>query len=232
MQIDTNFNFLSDTPVGKDIDAYSPTLKQFHKTLWNKPLPGGAQFELSDKHPKTYLHHRSELGEFSLSSDLIGITYRGIKKVSSVVDKFASEEIEAFYHQCCTIGAFIIFPSNRINMKMTINGARGCSSRIGDRFDLTLECIRRHFAGEKSPLDETLERYSSFFDLFESFEGYVDFFLLQDLASPDYQSIRYFMPFEDFDATPFPQDRETYEVFMSRTKDFVTKRNSRISAQV
>ncbi|WP_113903400.1 DUF6994 family protein [Brevibacterium celere] len=34
----------------------------------------------------------------------------------------------------------------------TINGARGLHPRIVDRFDLTLECIRRHYRGEPSPL--------------------------------------------------------------------------------
>ena len=63
---------------------------------------------------------------------------------------------------------------------MTINGARGVNGKIKDRFDLTLECIRRHYTSEKSPLSDTLQRYSPFFNLFENFQGYVDFFLLQD----------------------------------------------------
>ena len=36
-----------------------------------------------------------------------------------------------------------LFPGNQIGRKMTINAARGCHPRINDRFDLTVECIRR-----------------------------------------------------------------------------------------
>jgi hypothetical protein len=38
-----------------------------------------------------------------------------------------------------------------------------------------------HYARQSSPLGETLARYDDFFAFFEDFNGYVDFFLLQDL---------------------------------------------------
>lgn len=41
-------------------------------------------------------------------------------------------------------------------------------------FDLTVEC-RRHYAGEVSPLSDTLGRYSDFFALFGDFKGFVKF---------------------------------------------------------
>ena len=77
----------------------------------------------------------------------------------------------------------MVFPGNQVDGKMTINGARGCHPRIRDRFDLTLECIRRHYLGEPSPLSDTLARYADFFGLFGDFAGYVDFFHLQDLVN-------------------------------------------------
>ena len=46
----------------------------------------------------------------------------------------------------------MVFPANRIEKKNTINGARGVHPRIADRFDLTAECIRRHYLGIESPL--------------------------------------------------------------------------------
>lgn len=51
-------------------------------------------------------------------------------------------------------------------------------NRWADRFDLTLECIRRHYLGQRSPLGETLARYRDFFALFEDFSGYVEFFMV------------------------------------------------------
>ncbi len=61
--IDINFDVYSDTPKGKDPDSHSPTLRTYYKSLWSKPLPNGANFDLNDNSPKI-LHHKSELGEF------------------------------------------------------------------------------------------------------------------------------------------------------------------------
>ena len=52
--------------------------------------------------------------------------------------------------------------------------------------DLTLECIRRHYAGgPESPLADVLTAYADFFALFDGFKEFVDFFLFQDLVTPD-----------------------------------------------
>lgn len=59
-------------------------------------------------------------------------------------------------------------------------GARGLHPRIADRFDLTLECFRRPYAGETSPLAAALARYAQFFHLFRDFPGYVEFLLPHD----------------------------------------------------
>ena len=69
--IDITFDFRADTPPGKDPDDRSPTLRRYHQILWSKPFPSGAPFELDVTTPGTYLHHLSELGEFSLSSDAV-----------------------------------------------------------------------------------------------------------------------------------------------------------------
>lgn len=68
--IDTAFDFRSDAR-GRDPDTHSPTLRDYHRLLWSKSLPGGAAFNLSDASPGAYLHHRSDLGEFFLSSDSV-----------------------------------------------------------------------------------------------------------------------------------------------------------------
>ena len=94
----------------------------------------------------------------------------------------------------------MVFPANRVDGKMTINQRRvDVTTRIKDRFDLTVECIRRHYLEEPSPLSDTLARYADFFGLFGDFAGYVDFFHLQDLVNEDTSTVKFFMPFEDFD---------------------------------
>jgi hypothetical protein len=227
-QIDIKFDFYSDSPSGKDPDTYSPTLRQYHKLLWSKPLPNGVTFGLADTTPKVYLHHQSDLGDFRLSSDAFGHTYKNTKKMAHIINQIPSEEIDSFFAICSTIGAYIIFPSNRIEGKMTINGARGCSAKIGDRFDLTLECIRLHYVNGISPLGEVFQRYSDFFDLFRNFQGYVDFFLLQDLVAKDYATINFWVPFNSFDDPPLPTTVEEYQVYKRNVTDSILARNQRM----
>ena len=225
--IDINFNMFSDTPEGKDPDSYSPTLRSYHKILWSKKLPIGMMFDL-DIETRQLLHHKSDLGEFFLSSDAVGHTYKNIQSMSNIINKIPSEEIDSFYSLCSTIGAYIIYPSKRVDNQMTINGARGTNGKIKDRFDLTLECIRCHYINEKSPLSDTLQRYSSFFNLFENFQGYIDFFLLQDLVVEDYSSIKYLIPFESFENSPLPGDVDEYKLYKKNMTDFISARNQRI----
>ena len=226
--IDTNFRFRSDTPSGKDPDASSPTLRRYHKLLWSKPLPSGVDFNLTNTTAKPYLHHKSELGEFFLSSDAIGLTYSRRSDMAHIVNQIPSSEIDVFFGICSTIGAYIIFPSNKVHKKMTINGSRGINHKIKDRFDLTLECIRRHYSNEGSPLSDTLQRYNDFFSLFQNFQGYVDFFLLQDLVKDDYLSIKFCLPFVGFDNPALPENIQGYRLYKENVTDFVLARNQRI----
>jgi len=92
--VDINFDVYSDTPKGKDPDSYSATLRKYHQILWNKPLPNGLRFDLDDNTPRL-LHHKSELGEFLLSSDSIGHTYSKVKSLSHIVAQIPSEEINS-----------------------------------------------------------------------------------------------------------------------------------------
>src|ERR1700737_2323869 len=70
-RIDTSFDFRWDTPKDRDPAELSPTPRRDHQRLWSKPLPGGAAFELVTNTPSAYLHHKSEIGEFFLSSDSV-----------------------------------------------------------------------------------------------------------------------------------------------------------------
>ena len=225
--IDINFDVYSDTPEGKDPDSFSPTLRKYHKILWSKSLPNNKKFYLNLDTPKL-LHHKSALGEFFLSSDSIGHTYSRVKKISHIIDEISHAEIDNFFSICSTIGAYIIFPAKRINNKMTINGARGVNHKIQDRFDLTLECIRRLYLNQQSPLTDVLERNANFFKLFSDFRGYVDYFLLQDLVEVDYEEIKFWSSFDNFETAPLPKDKYEYLSYKSKLQDFVQARNQRI----
>ena len=225
--IDINFDVYSDTPKGKDPDAFSLKLRQYHQILWSKPLPNNEEFYLDLDIPKL-LHHKSSLGEFYLSSDSIGHTYSKVKKMSHIINEVSQAEIDSFFSICSTIGAYIIFPAKRIENKMTINGARGVNHKIQDRFDLTLECIRRLYLNQQSPLTQVLERNANFFELFSDFRGYADFFLLQDMLENDCETIKFWSNFDNFETTPLPKDIDEYLSYKSKLIDFVQARNQRI----
>lgn len=228
--IDTTFDFRTDAG-GRDPDAHSPTLRRYHKNLWSKPLPSGQIFLLDDTTPGVYLRHRSDLGEFFLSSDSVMPTFTRWISLRPITGQIPEEDNEAFRTIGYTIGAMMVFPGNRIDGKMTINGARGFNRKIADRMDLTLECIRRHYRRASSPLGDTLGRYGDFFALFGDFRGYADFFLLQDLVTDDYSAIKFFMPFDDFRTASVPGDVDTYKEYRRLSIEFIKARNRRIAAQ-
>jgi hypothetical protein len=230
--IDINFDFHSDTPANKDPDSRSPTLRNYHKLLWSKTLPNGQFLELLDTKPKTYLYHRSNQGEFYLGSDAITHSYRKVKRMSHVISQVPPEMVSSLFATGSTIGAYTIFPSNRINNHMTINQARGVNQRIWDRFDLTLECIRLFYENKESPLYSVLQRYSEFFKLFCDFKGYVEFFLFQDLVSSNYSSVKYHLQHCDFDDTPLPRNKNEYLEYRENTIKFVKARAQRMLASV
>lgn len=236
--IDVNFDFTTDTPnfwqtywndeiggVFVDPDSQSKTLKKYHKTIWSKQLPNGEFMNLIEGYGKSYLSWK----HFRFGSDSIIASFRYekyrymIKQVMNTLPNY-KEFIEDYTRKSYTIGGSIIFPK----MKGSINQVRGCNPFIRDRFDLTLECIRKYYNNEISPLYDTLVKNKTFFDLFVNFKGYVDFFYLQDLVSDDYCSIKFLLGDGNFDKNPFPKSVNKYLLWINNQLDFVKKRNERI----
>jgi hypothetical protein len=228
-QIDIAFDFRSDTPPGKDPDAVSPTLRRHHKLLWSKPLPSGVVFGLADTTRGAYLHHSSRLGDFWLASDAVVPDFTKEARISHIIEQIP-EQLATFIGISYTIGGMMLFPGNRIGGQMTINGARGFHPRIKDRFDLTVECIRRHYLNEPSPLSAVLARDANYFELFGDFRGYLEFFLLQDIVTDDCSAVKFFSPFEDFNSLPVPDSMATYLAYRKAAVDFIEARNQRIRA--
>jgi hypothetical protein len=235
--IDTSFDFRKDTPgyPKTDPDKVSKKLREYHRMLWTKPLPDGRVLTLDSTVRGHYLYHRSELGEFSLASDSAIPTYTRWGFAAKHPDLVTAQENEAFMTIAYTIGGMMVFPGNPIDRKWTINQARGCLTRtIGDRLDLTLESIRRHYLGIEDPsgLGDAIARYRDFFALFGSFSRYVDFFLLQDLVSNDHAAVQFFAPFDDFKSSSVPQDLTTYLEYRRRSIEFIAARNRRMERYV
>ena len=109
-----------------------------------------------------------------------------------------------------TIGGFVLFPRHT----QSINQRRGrTNSPIDDRFDLTLECIRRYYEEtEKSekdsnynPLFDGLKEDEDFFYLFRKgnvdFKNYTKFFCLDESWVKDGQVLNLLndRPLDDYD---------------------------------
>jgi hypothetical protein len=160
-------------------------------------------------------------------SDSITASFRYNKKLLDLVSQSVpsvTDYIEDYLHKAYTIGGMIIFPKHPWSM----NQARGCSKKICDRWDLTLECISRYFKGETSPLDAVMLRDKAFFDAFVDFKGYVDFFFLQDCVSEDYSSVKIWIGDASFKKSGLPETVEEYLQFLVKEHVFLDKRNRRI----
>ncbi len=148
--------------------------------------------------------------------------------MSHIVEQISKNEMEFFSNIRATIAGHAIFPAKRIDNKMTINGARGVNHKIQDRFDLTLECIRRFYQKEESPLNEVFIRYENFFNLFQDFKGYIEFFLYQDLVEKDCSKIKFWHDFDNFNTPPLPGNKEEYLSYKEKVIEFMHGRNQRI----
>ncbi|MDR0250481.1 MAG: hypothetical protein LBI35_04095 [Burkholderiales bacterium] len=228
--IDIDFDFQEEAG-GRDSDRYSPTLQEYHRILWSKPLPSGNVFVLT-KIAGNRLYHKSSLGEFFLSSDRATATFSKWKRkqIASIISQVPEVEIKRFQKLSDTIGGILIWPCKQVGRMPTINGERGFNKKIADRFDLTIECIKRYYSGGNSPLNEAFKRYADFFSLFGNFKGYVDFFLLQDIVSVDYATVKIATPFENFNTSPIPSNVEEYLFYKDNTIRFIKARNARIAS--
>ena len=229
--VDIEYDFRTDAN-GGDVDKCSATLRKYHKVLWSKPLPDGNIFSLDDTIEGVYLYHKTETQEYFLSSDTIVVTYSKWIRTKNIIKQIPENEINNFLHVGYTIGSYIIFPGRKINNLLTINQDRGRNSKIHDRFDITLECIRRYYNNETSPLGKTLQRYNNYFKLFKDFNGYCDFFLLQDLILDNYSKIKFFLSFDGFEKNPYPKNVEEYLKFKENSIEFNQNRNKRIQDYV
>jgi len=239
MRIDVDFDFTTDSVgfwdrfwerrgglgyCGSDPDSRSPTLKEYHRILWSRNLPNGQVMDLRSGYGSRYLEWNGM--RFGSDSITTGFRYEKcrplIEQVEASMDDYRGW-MESVIRRLYTIGGAIIFPKRQ----NSINQIRGTNSAVADRWDLTLECIRRHYAGEGNPISWCLRMDSWFFDLFVDFKGYVDFFLLQDCVTKDYSEVVQWID-QGFD-DPYPRDVDTYLQWIDRNLDFVNRRNARIS---
>ena len=240
MNLDVDFDFTTDTPgfwdgfwerndglgyCGNDPDTHSPTLREYHRILWSRELPNRQIMKLEPGYGSDYLVWNGM--RFASDSITTGFRYKRMKPlIDQVADSMDDYKgwMESVIRRSYTIGGMIIFPKHR----NSINQCRGTNKMVMDRWDLTLECIRRFYSGEESPLTWCLEQDKEFFELFVDFRGYVDFFLLQDCVSTDYSEVKMWLDTEPFVQDPSPTNVEDYLKWIEKEIEFVNKRNKRV----
>lgn len=222
--IDIHYDVQLDSN-GKDPDSASKTLKAYHQLLWSKPLPNGELFNITIE--RGYLKWK----EMWLGCDSITASFLNWR---NPLKNYLEQNIPDFFnwkreylHKTYTIGGSIIFPM----LKWSMNQARGCNIRICDRWDFTLECIRRFYVGEASPLDKALTNSAEFFKLFVDFKNYVDFFLLQDCVDENY-NVKIWLETPLFESMPMPKNLDDYYKWIKTQTDFVERRGRRMNAYI
>lgn len=239
--IDISYSFTQDTPnywdsfwdndsiLGgsvHDPDRESKTLQEYQRLLWSKRLPNGDNMLLSKGNGAYYLTWQNY--RFGSDSIVTSFRYRKYRNMLEQVAKSVSnwhKYIESYMAESYTIGGEIIFPK----MMGGINQSRGCHPFIRDRWDLTIECIRKYYLGEFSPLFSVLDKNKDFFNLFVNFKGYIDFFYLQDCVSSDYRFTKFWLGEGDFNENPLPKSVVEYKQWISNELAFVRSRNRRIN---
>ena len=239
VDFDPRFDFRTDSN-GGDPDAESPTLRAYHKLLWDKSLPNGTKFTLDYEPDRSeYLVHDSHLGRFSLASDTCVPGWSNWKRerIADIVREVSRQDLTDFDTLTYQMGAMLLFPRNGPGEArgQSMNQERGTNGFIVDRLDLTLECIRLYYQDKAepgsvavNPLAAAINRWSDFFDLFGDFKGYTDFFLLQDLLTADGATVDLFLPNDGFPWWPFPADVDEYAEYRRRALVFVEARNRRM----
>lgn len=237
--IDPDLDFASYYAGGGDPDQACERLYLWHQALCTRPVAGVGSFEIEVTYDYAYgLSLRTtDRATFRLGSDGIIPTWSTAGWTSRFAPELVAEieqDTDDFFRLASTIGGYVLFPRNGEGQTgQTINQARGVHRQIADRFDLTLECIRRHYLDPEldSPLAHRLNYYGDFFALFGDFDTYVRFFLLDDLVTPDRGGVWSLLDDEVVTDFPLPAYATTprhYATFRVNSIRFVRARNKRI----
>lgn len=221
-----------------DPDAHSKTLYEFHQKLWSRKTPSGKQleFEVMRMRYGSYCLKDKTTGN-SFSSDTLVNAFLNysknnpqIKKViteykSSIGEEPYRREQEAYIRKAYTIGNMIIFP--KLASQKSINCQRGNRHRqLYDRIDLTIKCIQDYYNNNKVEDNKlrdvfTKEENKSFLDLFKDFDGFINFFFLQDMIDEN-GNVKIFLE------SDYPMTGSDYERWRKCTLEFIANRNNRI----
>lgn len=172
-----------------DPDAFSEILYDFYAELW-KYQKEKLKLNVPEVENKWKGSYWELIGvnnnQFRLGTDSIMSIYWHRFDMREFIKKLIKENFRNFIKEYLLksnkIGGYIVFPRHI----QSINQQRGTCSKVNDRFDLTLECIRRYYVEKENdnPLFSVLNKDEKFFNMFgedkEGFEKYTEFFCLNE----------------------------------------------------
>ncbi len=215
-----------------DPDIFNNTLRIYQKELYSREK---LCLDFGNRMDYDYLIYKEKNIRFA-SDCIINMNemYKEYKetheKYFSICSNYYKKLYQEYLDTARTIGGEIIFPKHRYS----INQCRGVYRQIKDRFDLTLECIKRFYEHiQPNPLEKILLMDKEFFGLFgtgvRGFEKYVNFFFLDDLVK-DGKVDFFFGTYNDdiFNHSPFAWKQAEWEQLLEKQMVFLEKRNKAI----
>lgn len=217
---------------------------EFQSTFESKDID--VKFDILDKTSK------KTVKTFYLTTDYIGASKNkaqyavGENRYESIdKSRLSLDEIVAFLKETRKIGGHIFLPTliqlpenDKCEKRdvRTLNQAKGMS--LNDRFDLYLLDLNNYYnSGETSKsMQPVFDYFSSWFDLFTDFKGYVNFFKLNDFVSDDYTQVINLLTGEYFDKGTkvtqginlLPKDHDGYLAYAQNTVKIIKKRTDLI----
>ncbi len=251
--VEQYLNNRDDVP---DIDTYSETLRKCQQCVYRRTLPNGELFDLQiGNNPEyDYLYwfspnyYGNDLEKSRFASDsIVNMQERYAPQEKEFIPdkniKHYKNKLKKYVRAASTIGGEIIFPKHKY--PISVNMARGRNHKIKDRFDLTLECIRRFYekseSKRQSPLYDVLKADEKFFNLFKDFDNYVKFFYL-DGSYVQGGKIKFFIGgdmfedgkdgFEHPEFSPFPKNTTEWNRLYRKQLKYLKKRNKQIRKKI
>lgn len=209
------------------MDRYSPTLRRYHQRLWSRPLPNGTAFDLDASGDPANAYLVTQDGVVLASDSLIN-SMTHWRRLQSALTSIPESEQRVFRRRASSIAATGLWPQRIGEAGHSINQARGVHRQVADRLDLTVECVRRHYAGQDSPLAAVMENASDFFALWPGWRSWVQWWLLDDLVDEEGQ-LKWLLPFTDFgNEEAWPTTPAAWRSYRDRCLDFIDGRAARI----
>jgi hypothetical protein len=77
-----------------------------------------------------------------------------------------------------------------------------------------------------------LNAHADFFALFDGFAAFMEFFRLQELVTPGFDEVRFYVPRDNFERSGTPPTKEEYVTYRERALEFIAARNGRMAEWV